>query len=221
MEEFPQLKPPHGVLPGQLGVVLLGRVIMGDIATTMVDLAIRQHIHTEEASDGGWLISQSASKDDGLLAGYEKTLLRALPHSPARLSSIDKSVPEETRKALVHDGVDRGWLRHLHHDQRTDAAEELAIHVRAFQRQMRHARHENGPDPLTGTLLPYALHFGLVNGDAAPLARFCRAWVDTFADLPGWHPVTPARTADDDSITINSDHDLANSVAMIYGMTPL
>jgi hypothetical protein len=31
---------PEGIRPGQLGVVMLGRVIMGDIAATAADLAL-------------------------------------------------------------------------------------------------------------------------------------------------------------------------------------
>ncbi len=35
------VRVPDGVRAGQLSVLTLGRVIMGDIAVTMVDLAIR------------------------------------------------------------------------------------------------------------------------------------------------------------------------------------
>jgi hypothetical protein len=45
------------VRPGQLSVLMLGRVIMGDIAVTMVDLAIRKLARVEEAQDGDWLVS--------------------------------------------------------------------------------------------------------------------------------------------------------------------
>ena len=167
--------------------------------------------------DGGWLVSQSVNGDSQGLAGYEKTLLSALPHAPARLSEIEDSVPEETRKALVHDGVAHGWLRHLLHE-RTAAAEELAIHVLAFRRQMRQALRDHNPDTLAGPLLPYALHFGLGTDDGAPLARFSRTWVDAFAHLPGWRPVTPARKADDVTITINSDRDVANAAALEWSL---
>ena len=47
--------PPQGVLPGQLGVILLGRVILGDIAATLADLAAREAILAEETRlEGGW-----------------------------------------------------------------------------------------------------------------------------------------------------------------------
>jgi hypothetical protein len=38
---------------------------------------------------------------------------------------------------------------------------------------------------------PYAMHFGLVGDDEQQLVRFARRWVDTFADLPGWHEPAP------------------------------
>jgi len=190
---------------------------MGDIAATVVDLVLRQHIHVEEAPDDGRLVSLSGNGDSQMLTGYEKTLLSLLPDAPALLSDIEDSVPEETRKALVHDGVARGWLRHLLHE-RTAAAEELAIKVVAFRRQLRRALQDHNPDALADAPLPYVLHFGLGTGDRAPLARFSRAWVDTFADLPGWRPVTSGRRADDVTVTINSDHDLANAAALDWSL---
>jgi hypothetical protein len=86
---------------------------------------------------------------------------------------------------------------------------------------MRQALGDHDPDALADSMLPYALHFGLAADDGAPLARFSRAWVDTFADLPGWRPVTPARRADDVTITINSDHDLHNAAALDWTLGAL
>jgi hypothetical protein len=51
--------PPDRIRPGQLGVVMLGRVIIGDIATTLVDLAVRGMLAVEEEEQhgqGGWLL---------------------------------------------------------------------------------------------------------------------------------------------------------------------
>ena len=45
--------PPDGLRPGQLGVVLLGRVIVGDIAATLVDLAGREIVQVAEDQDAG------------------------------------------------------------------------------------------------------------------------------------------------------------------------
>jgi hypothetical protein len=51
---------------GQTGVVTLGRVIMGDIAVTLVDLIQREFLAVEETTDhGDWLLTlrgKSASR---------------------------------------------------------------------------------------------------------------------------------------------------------------
>jgi hypothetical protein len=39
---------------------------------------------------------------------------------------------------------------------------------------------------LTGELLPYALHDGLLSRDEVPLARLAAAGVRAFGDLAGW-----------------------------------
>jgi hypothetical protein len=75
----------------------------------------------------------------------------------------------------------------------------------------RQLRRDHGQDALGGTLLPYALRFGLATGDTQPLVRLNRAWVDRFADLPGWRPVTPARTFDEITITPNPYADLGRA----------
>jgi len=53
--------------------------------------------------------------------------------------------------------------------------------------------------------------FGLVPVDAVPLARLAHAWVSAFAHLPGWRPAAPARSRDDEPISISSGHDLRNA----------
>jgi hypothetical protein len=52
--------PPEGLRPGQLGVIAIGRVIIGDVAATLVDLALRGLLRIDEdtaAADGGWLLT--------------------------------------------------------------------------------------------------------------------------------------------------------------------
>jgi hypothetical protein len=210
------LIPPQGVLPGQLGVILLGRVIMGDIAATLADLAAREAILAGETPAGGWLVSVSHDFSDHGLAGFEKVLLHDLPRSPEPIGEIADSVPGRVRSALIHDGVARGWLRHLHHDQRTPGAEGLARQLRAFHRELRDRRNQDGPDALSGSLLPYAIHFGLVPADAAPLARLAHAWVSAFTRLPGWRPAAPTRSYDDEPISISSDRDASNAASLAW-----
>jgi hypothetical protein len=61
--------PPDRIRPGQLGVVMLGRVIIGDIATTLVDLAVRGVLAVEEHGQAGWLLGagRTGHRQDALL----------------------------------------------------------------------------------------------------------------------------------------------------------
>jgi hypothetical protein len=193
----------EGLRAGQTGVVVLGRVIMGDIAVTLVDLIQRELLTVEETADGGdWLLTlvagtTSRQKHDALL-DYEKRLLNGLSEDggESRLSSLaDRfgKVLDETRKVLIRDAAHRGWLRHLRHDQRTAKGEELAGQVRSFRRDLRRLVAEGDQRALSGRLLPYALRFGLLSDEQAPLVRFAQAWVRAFADLPGWAPPKQTR----------------------------
>jgi hypothetical protein len=118
-------------------------------------------------------------------AGYATDLASLASDLPAGLA--------EVRDSVVRDAVRRGWLRRLHHHERTKAGEELASQLRAFREGLRHASAERGPQVLDG-LLPYALHFGLARPEL-PLIRFAHAWVRRFAQLPEWR--APARWRSD------------------------
>lgn len=194
--------PPDGIRPGQLGVVLLGHVVIGDVAATLVDLSIRRLLRVDRPSgeDAGWLLSPLHTRAPRYrlqtLLPYEETLLEGLSHDgpQASLPSLHAriaTVLDHTRAALVHDAVHRGWLRRLHHDQRTEAGERMVARIRRFQAGLRRLAAEPDEDALTGSLLPYALRLGLMPGSEYPLARFARAWVDAFASLPGWNHPTP------------------------------
>jgi hypothetical protein len=74
------LRPPKGVFPGHLGVIILGRVILGDIAATLVDLALHQRVDVTESSSG-WLVSVRDGPGKPTLAGYETALLKELPNT--------------------------------------------------------------------------------------------------------------------------------------------
>jgi hypothetical protein len=191
----------EGLRAGQTGVVVLGRVIMGDIAVTLVDLTRRELLTVEETADGGdWLLTLVAGtvtkQQHGALLDYEQRLLDGLSEDGAesRLSSLTDGfgkVLDETRRVLIRDAAHQGWLRHLHHDRRTAKGEELAGHVRSFRRDLRRLVAEGDQRVLSGQLLPYALRFGLLSDQQAPLVRFANAWVRAFADLPGWAPPKP------------------------------
>jgi hypothetical protein len=109
-------------------------------------------------------------------------------------SSLAARMPQilaETRREIVRDAVHRGWLRHIHHDQRTAEGEQLAARIRTFHHRLRYFALSQGEDALAGPLLPYAMHFGLVHSDDQPLVPFARQWVRAFSVLPGWHLEAP------------------------------
>jgi hypothetical protein len=93
--------PPDGIRPGQFGVVTLRRVIIGDIAATLVDPSIRRLLRIEE-HDGepdGWLVVPlhaiaSRHRQDSLLR-YEQTLLDGLSQggAAASLASLAPQMP--------------------------------------------------------------------------------------------------------------------------------
>lgn len=184
--------PPGGVRPGHLGLIAVGRVLLGDIAATVVDLSLRglMQIETTGSEAGDWVLTPAEPPEDGQDAlEYERVLLEwvARPGYVTDLASLATDLPAglaEVREGVVRDAVHRGWLRRLHHHERTEAGEELAGRLRAFRQELRSARARRAQEILDGQLLPYALHFGLA-GPAHPLARFAHAWVAAFAELPG------------------------------------
>lgn len=187
----------QGLRAGQTGILALGRVIMGDIAVTLVDLAQRELLTVEETTDGAdWRLTpapKAARQRREPLLDYENRLLDGLNKADgeAMLTSLpDKFgvVLDGTRKALIGDAVRRGWLRHLRHDQRTSEAEELAGQLRSFRRDVRRMVAAGDLSIQEGQLLPYALRFGLLTDEQLPQVKFAHAWVRAFADLPGWVP---------------------------------
>jgi hypothetical protein len=194
-----------GLKPGEISLVLLGRVVMGDIAVTLVDLAQRDLLKVEEADEGAdWLLTSSRGVSARrAIAEYETKLLEKLADRgrAVPLSSLGAGFGGDLgriRNAMEGEAVAQGWLRRLHHDRRTPKGEELARSVRSFQRELRKLKSAGGEEAVGGTLLPFALRFGLVSGDQLPLARFAHDWVRTFGDLPGWRPVQAARPVYDE-----------------------
>jgi hypothetical protein len=202
--------PPDNIRPGELGVVMLGGVIIGDVAATLVDLAVRGMLAVEEtgqdAQDGQtrWALrGQSTGHQLDALLPYERQLLDAVAGDgqPVTIESLAPRMPDvlnSVRHAIVHDAVAKGWLHRFHHDQRTESGEQLAARIRRFQGDLRRYATGQGEASLEGRLLPYALHFGMVRRDQLPLARFAHGWVAAFAGLPGWHQPTPARSSSDE-----------------------
>jgi len=171
--ERPQaLTPPEGLRPAQLGIVLLGRVIVGHASATLVDLAQRGLIGIEEIrSDAGadWVLTdlRGQAAGGGPPLGFEMTLLDGLfGHQPQlRLSKIgDALLPalNRFRAQLRRDAVRHGWLRRWHTDKRTPRGEQLLTQIHGFRRELRTlaAAGDSGALPV---LAPYAMIFGLVS----------------------------------------------------------
>jgi hypothetical protein len=183
-------------------VILLGRVIIGDVAATLVDLAIRWLLEVQEPAGDGtdWLLSPLESSAPGhrreSLLGYERTLLRGLSSggSAVTVSALAPRIAgvlADTRREVVRDAVTRGWLRRMHHDQRTSEGQRLAARIRVFQRHLRQYASDQGESALAGPLLPYAMHFGMTCQQDLPLVRLAQHWVVRFSALPGWHAAVP------------------------------
>jgi hypothetical protein len=178
---------------------MLGQVIIGDIAATLVDLSLRGLLSVDEEADDGradWVlrplhVAAPRHQQDSLL-DYERTLLDAVSGSgpAATLASLAPRIPEgldRARAAIMHDAIRRGWLHRFRSGQRTDAGDQLATRIRGFHRDLRRLATEHGQGALADRLLPYALHFGMIDRSQVPLGRFAQAWVETFVSLPAWH----------------------------------
>lgn len=213
---------------------MLGRVVMADVAATLVDLSVRDFLQVEkvpgaEAGAGGdWSLRPRlapASRAGAALLGYEETLLKGLsrPGEAGHLSSLpgqSAHLLDATRSAIVRESAHRGWLRHLDHHKQTDEGEELTRKARAYQRQVRHFVSVNsGPEgqAVPDELLPYALRFGLMASDDAPLVQFAHAWVVAFADLPGWQPPQPKHPGPEPDYgpLLNNDDQMSSQIAMV------
>jgi hypothetical protein len=214
---------PEHLRPGQFGVLLLGRVALGDIAATLADLCVRGFLTVEQverAGDGGdWSLLSSrrpAGRGGAPLLGYEEKLLDGLSRQAdaCLLSSLAGQAThllDATRSAVVHDSVHRGWLRHLDH-QRTDEGDELAGRLRSFQRQLRHFVSGPGAQGVPDELMPYALRFGLLAVGSAPLVDFAHAWVEAFGGLPGWRPPEYHRPEPDSGPLLNNDDEMSAQI---------
>lgn len=191
------IRCPNGLLPGQLSLLEMRRVIMGDIAVTLVDLARRGFAEIEQVG-GDWAIRLPRNPVPRLrqqaLVGHERALLAGLPRpapapAPVLPDLVQRIAPhlEEARAEIIRAAVHRHWVHHLHHDRLTDTGEQLVADLGAFVRALRKVKAESGESALVG-VLPYALHYHLVSRENEPLARFAAAWVKAFGDLPGWRP---------------------------------
>jgi hypothetical protein len=180
--------PPGALRPAQLGVVLIGRVLLIHIGATVVDLASRGFLSMQIAADDGssWRLTILDREPEDLL-DYERALLHGLfskqPTIPLEhLAVWAVPVLEKVRSGIVRDALDRGWLRsgpgrrfavtrgqRRRHDQnpgkRTKPGEELLKDIKAFKRELRALADADDTRTLT-RFASYAMIFGL----AAPVS---------------------------------------------------
>jgi hypothetical protein len=210
------LAVPGKLRPGQMSIVMLGRVIIGDIAVTLVDLAERGRVELTEVAQAQ---AQDGDSEDGVTANadwtihvpsrprattqtassirprsivpFEQTLLDGLSGyaQPTPIEVVAGGfgyVLDKVRADLIREAVHQGWLRRWQHDQRTPEGDQLARKLRAFRSELRQLKAEHGEHALISDWLPFAVHFGLVSPERIALARFARAWDDAFSDVKGW-----------------------------------
>jgi hypothetical protein len=99
--------PPEGLRPGQLGVVAIGRVIIGDVAATLVDLALRHQLRIDEdttAADAGWLLTPATgSRSSDSIADYEQVLLEGIAGA-GKTGSLSRAFQRDLRHLKSAEG---------------------------------------------------------------------------------------------------------------------
>jgi hypothetical protein len=172
------LKPPEGLRPAQLGIIVVGRVILGHVTATLVDLAQRgvlsldeTHDGLDEAHDGAgtdWLLidrrSGLGSGGDALL-DFERTLLDGLfyGNSLVRMSGLGETflLPmNQMRKQLRRDAVRNGRLRRWRRGKRTPRGEQLLHQIHDFRSELRTLGAAGDAAAMKG-LAPYAMILGV------------------------------------------------------------
>lgn len=209
------LTPPGNLRPAQLGIVLVGRVVLGHVTATLVDLAQRGFLRFDEV-DGqagpGWLLTdlRDQAADRNSLLRFEVTLLDGLfARAPTvRLSEIGQGlvpVLSQFRAQLYRDAVRNGRLHRWRRTRRPPRDERLLKQVHDFRRELRTLTGPGSTEALA-SLIPYAMVFGLGRPSAiitdddheataaerraaevpwSQTDRFVTSWLAICAGLPG------------------------------------
>jgi uncharacterized protein (TIGR04222 family) len=116
-----EFAPPDGIRPGQVGTLIDERANVLDVTASIVDLAVRGHLHIEEIEDTGWFskadwkLTRLPGAVDDLLA-YERALLEALFQAGDEVfvSELRNTFAErlgKVQRELVQDALRRKWFR--------------------------------------------------------------------------------------------------------------
>jgi hypothetical protein len=178
-----ELAPPGGLRPAQLGVVLVGRVLLGHIGATVVDLACRGCLRAEPLDEDGsdWQLNALSAVPEDLL-GYEQAIVHGFFGNQAafRLEHMTFAmtpVLDEVRAGIVRDALDAGRLRagiwrrfaftqgqRRRQDQkpgrRTRPGQELLTEIKQFRGDLR-ALAAVGDMETLARFASYAMIFGL------------------------------------------------------------
>ncbi|MCK9518887.1 MAG: DUF2207 domain-containing protein [Dehalococcoidia bacterium] len=112
--------PPDGLKPAQMGVILDERADSLDVTATIVDLAVRGHLHITEIPKKSrrgkqdWRLEKRQNEDDPLLP-YEQVLWDALfpRRESVLLSKLKDKFAENLKKVkseLYADAMERHWF---------------------------------------------------------------------------------------------------------------
>lgn len=116
-----EFRPPDGLRPGQLGLIVDERVDAVDVTATLVDLAVRGYLRIEEVEGGGWfrkgdwcLVQTEPPADDQLL-GYEQILLNGLFEDGDEVLVSDLKgtfapTYQKVETGIYADGQSRRWF---------------------------------------------------------------------------------------------------------------
>jgi hypothetical protein len=162
--------PPGDLRPAQLGIVLIGRVILGHVTATLVDLGQRGFVRIDE-DDGqaspGWLLTdlRDQAADRNSLLPFEETLLDGLfaTQPTVRLSEIGATltpVLDKFRAQLTRDAIRHGRLHRWRRDEKPPRDPRLLKEIQDFRRQLRTLTASAGTEA-QADLRPYAMIFGL------------------------------------------------------------
>jgi uncharacterized membrane protein YgcG len=129
-----EYETPHGLRPGELGVIIDETADTLDITATIVDLAVRGHLTIEEIPKTWFLGSidyklTKTNADEKALLGYEKKLLDALfkTRAQATLSEVFHILKggEPTANDPTHKSVEISDLKNTFYKDLTEIKEAL------------------------------------------------------------------------------------------------
>ncbi len=116
-----EFTPPDRVRPAQVGTLIDERADTIDVTATIVDFAVRKHVHIREIPRKGRFSSQDwelVKLDDGdpNFTRYERTLFDSLfgNQTSVRLSTLKNTFAKDlqfVKSELYRDVVEQGWYR--------------------------------------------------------------------------------------------------------------